>query len=234
MKLKDKKAVVIHSGGMDSSLCLALAIEEFGREQVHSLSFHYGQRHSPELIQAKKICEAWGVSHTELPLTYLAPNDDNALTKHQQSVVQQPANTLVVGRNGMMTHIGGLFAYQLGAQFLYLGIIEADSKISGYRDCNRPYMDFIQKILQIDFDNPNFEIRTPLVHMTKKETMYLGQKLGILEYLLEETITCYQGIPHYGCGLCLSCRLRNEGIQQFLAENPSFSMPYEKTVMEIL
>ena len=75
MKKNLKKAVVVHSGGMDSSLCLALAIEEFGRENVLSLSFRYGQRHSPELAQAERICQDWGVDHTELRLDYLSGSD---------------------------------------------------------------------------------------------------------------------------------------------------------------
>jgi 7-cyano-7-deazaguanine synthase len=234
MKKSSKKAVVIHSGGMDSSLCLALAIREFGRDNVLSLSFHYGQRHRAELTQAKTICNDWGVEHRELPLNYLGESSQNALTDHQQSVTNQPANTMVVGRNGMMAHIGGIHAYDLGARYLYLGVIEADSSTSGYRDCSREYMDLIQNILRLDFADPLFEIRTPIIKMTKKATMMLAHELGILEYLLQETITCYQGIPHYGCGECLSCRLRNDGIRQFLNEFPDFSMPYQPNIAEAL
>ncbi len=234
MKKNLKKAVVVHSGGMDSSLCLALAIEEFGRENVLSLSFRYGQRHSPELAQAERICHDWGVDHSELRLDYLSEVTDNALTRHHLTIHHQPANTMVIARNGLMAHIGGIHAYHLGASCLYLGVIEADAALSGYRDCSRAYMDLIENILRLDFDNPGFEIRTPLIKLTKKETLVIGKQLGILEYLLQETITCYEGIPEYGCQHCLACRLRNEGIRQFMAEYPDFSMPYQPNIAETL
>ena len=135
---------------------------------------------------------------------------------------------------GLMAHIGGIHAYHLGASCLYLGVIEVDAALSGYRDCSRAYMNLIENILRVDLDDPGFEIRTPLVKMTKKETLVIGKQLGILEYLLQETITCYEGIPGYGCQNCLACRLRNEGIRQFRAEYPDFSMPYQPNIAETL
>jgi 7-cyano-7-deazaguanine synthase len=81
LKMK-KKAVVIHSGGMDSSICLALALEAFRQENVLSLSFSYHQRHAPELVQAAKICQSWGVDHTILQIDCLHQITENALTNH--------------------------------------------------------------------------------------------------------------------------------------------------------
>ncbi len=224
-----KQAIVLHSGGMDSSICLALAIRDFGRENVLSLSFCYHQRHSPELIQAQQICRAWNVDHKELDLEFLAQITDNALTNPQltiQHLENQPPNSLVIGRNGLMAQIAGIQAHQLGARRLYLGVIELDSANSGYRDCSRVYMDLVQSLLKIDLAEPDFEIRTPLINMSKKETLIWAHKLGILEYLLQETITCYEGLPHYGCQICPACRLRNEGLRQFLVENPDFNPGY--------
>ena len=80
-----------------------------------------------------------------------------------------------------------------------------------------------QNILRIDLDNPSFEIRTPLVHMLKKETMHLAYQMGILDYLLKETITCYEGIPHRAVKNDPACRLRNEGLRQFLEEMPNIT-----------
>lgn len=230
-QLIHKKAVVVHSGGMDSSLCLALAIKEFTADQVLSLSFRYEQRHRNELQQSAKICKDWGVDHVELEINCLAEITDSALTNAQLPILQfpgnQPPNTLVVGRNGLMAHIAGIHAKQLEARCIYMGVIEVDGSHSNYRDCNRTYINLAEQKLRIDLDDPDFEIRTPLIQMSKKETLILANQMGILEYLLRETITCYCEVPLQGCKTCPACLLRNQGIQEFLAENPGFSMPYQ-------
>lgn len=225
-----KKAIVIHSGGMDSSLCLASAIREFGSENILSLSFIYGQRHLSELKQAQKICSDWNVDHVELSIDCLEEITTSALIGNAIPIAHQPGsppNTLVTGRNGLMAHVGGIHAEHLGAHCIYMGVIEVDSANSGYRDCSRSYMDLQQQILRIDLDDPTFEIRTPLVYMTKKETMELGMELGVLDYLLKETITCYEGILHLGCQTCPSCKLRNEGLREFASAYPNYSLPYK-------
>jgi 7-cyano-7-deazaguanine synthase len=227
-----KQAIVVHSGGMDSSICLALAIKEFSSSQVLSLSFSYGQRHTPELTQAAKIARDWGVDHISLNIDCLREITSNALMDPQMTITREtdaPPNTLVVGRNGLMAHLAGIHADCLGASCIYMGIMELEMANSGYRDCSRNYMDLQQEILRMDLNQPDFEIRTPLVQLTKKETMDLAFDLGILSYLLEETITCYQGIRFRGCGRCPACHLRNEGIGEFLKSNPSFVLPYSIT-----
>ncbi len=218
-----KKAVVIHSGGMDSSICLALAIKGFGAENVLSVSFSYSQRHSVELQQAAKICKQWKVDHVTLSINCLKEITTNALMDETQAIEHLPEeapNTLVVGRNGLMARLGAIHAHHLGAHCIYMGIIEVEEANSGYRDCSRHYMDLMQEILRIDLDDVSFEIRTPLVKMTKKQTMELAYKEGILDYLLEETVSCYEGVRGWGCKTCPACKLRNEGIRQFIAEHP--------------
>jgi 7-cyano-7-deazaguanine synthase len=224
-----KQAVIVHSGGMDSSLCLALAKREFGEKNVLSLSFAYNQRHTPELIQATKICHDWGIEHVQLNIDCLNAITSNALIDASIAISHEagkPPNTLVMGRNGLMAHLAGIHAEHLGAHCIYMGVMELEGANSGYRDCSRTYMDLQQQILRIDLGQPHFEIRTPLVQMTKKETMELGHQLGILEYLLQETITCYEGVRHGGCGKCPACKLRNAGIAEFVAEHPDFHLPY--------
>jgi 7-cyano-7-deazaguanine synthase len=213
-----KKAIVIHSGGMDSSICLALAMEEFGKEQVLSLSFRYDQRHVAELRQAAKICRDWGVDHAVLSIDCLKEITTNALLDPEMAIEhpeEGPPNTLVVGRNGLMARLGAIHAEHLGAHCLYMGVIEVEEANSGYRDCSRRYMDLMQEILRIDLGDPAFEIRTPLVKMTKKETLAVADRLGVLAYLLKETISCYEGLPGEGCGKCPACKLRNEGVRQY-------------------
>lgn len=223
------KAVVNHSGGMDSSICLALAIKEFGKDQVISLSFDYGQTHSPELVQAAKISEEWGVKHIVLSLGYIKQITDNALINDLLPIVHEkgrPPNTLVMGRNGLMARLAAILAEHLGAHQIYMGVIEVEQSSSGYRDCSRQYMDLMEQILKIDLDDPLFEIRTPIVHMTKRETMHLAYQMGILHFLLLETVTCYKGIKHLGCQTCPACLLRNQGIQEFARDIPGFIMPF--------
>jgi 7-cyano-7-deazaguanine synthase len=225
-----KKAIVVHSGGMDSSLCLAAALKEFGTDQVLSVSFSYHQRHTIELERAAMICKDWGVDHIVLNIDCLAEITQNALTDASleiEHVKGETPNTLVVGRNGLMARLAAIHAESLGVDCIYMGIIEVESANSGYRDCTRAYMDLMEQILRIDFDNPKFNILTPLVKMTKKETMEFGDQQGVLAYLLEHTVTCYEGIPQIGCQKCPACLLRNEGIREFSAAYPDFILPYQ-------
>jgi len=232
-----KKAVVVHSGGMDSSLCLALAVKEFGAQNVLSLSFTYNQRHSIELLRATEISKHFGVDHAELDLSCLSEITKSALIGHDQEIEHKKGeapNTIVIGRNGLMARLAGIHANSLGAHVIYLGVMELEAANSGYRDCSREYMDVIQKALRMDFADESFEIRTPLVRMTKKETMELGYKLGVLEYLLETTVTCYEGTPKEGCMKCPACKLRNEGIKIFSLEHPEFNFSYKSKILNLI
>jgi 7-cyano-7-deazaguanine synthase len=228
-QLKQKQAIVVHSGGMDSSLCLALAVKEFGAQHVLAMSFRYGQRHSVELEQAKKICQHFEVDRVELNIDCLNAITCNSLMSDGAEISSADngePNTLVVGRNGLMGRLAAIHADHLGAQCIYMGVIEVESANSGYRDCSRDYMDRLQDLLRDDLANPNFSIRTPLVKMTKAETMQLGYDLGELAYLLDMTVTCYRGLPHIGCQACPACDLRNQGILEFSQTHPDFALPY--------
>jgi 7-cyano-7-deazaguanine synthase len=232
-----KKAVVVHSGGMDSSLCLALAVQEFGADNVLSLSFTYNQRHSIELKKAAEISKHFKVDHVELDLSCLSQITESALignTKKIEHKVGEAPNTLVVGRNGLMARLAGIHAHSLGANCIYLGVMELEAANSGYRDCSRSYMDLIQEALRMDFANSKFEIRTPLVSMTKKETMDLGHKFGVLVYLLENTITCYEGIEKEGCMKCPACKLRNQGLKIFSLEHPEVKYSYKEKILNLI
>lgn len=228
-----KKAVVVHSGGMDSSLCLALAIEQFAAENVLSLSFTYGQRHLKELDYAAKICKEWKVDHTVIDLNCLNEITENALTNKNIPIEHKagsPPNTLVVGRNGLMARVASIHAEHLGAECIFMGVIEVDESNSGYRDCSRKYMDIIQAGLRFDFANNQFDIKTPLVYMSKKQTMELAYQMGNLHFLLDNTLSCYEGISHEGCGNCPACELRNKGLKEFLKDHPDFEFSYKSKI----
>lgn len=213
-----KQALVIHSGGMDSSLCLALAIRDHGVENVLSVSFQYDQRHATELTQAAYICKVWGVDHVIIPIDCLKRITTNALMDREIPIVHEEGsapNTLVVGRNGLMARLGAIHAHSLGAHKIYMGVIGVDGNYSGYRDCSRSYIDLLEKTLRLDLDDSTFSIETPLVAMTKAETMELGEKLGVLDFLLEHTVSCYEGIRKEGCGKCPACKLRSQGLHEY-------------------
>ena len=228
-----KETVIVHSGGMDSSLCLALAKEEYGAENILSISFSYGQRHSKELEFAEKICNDWKIDHRIINIDCLNKITESALlnkTEKIQGSDDSSPNTLVVGRNGLMARVAAIHADSIKANSIYMGVIEVEEANSGYRDCSRKYMDIIQAALRMDFANPKFDIKTPLVYMDKKETMELGHELGVLDYLLENTLSCYEGKPNAGCGKCPACKLRNEGILLFCKDHPDFEFSYRDKI----
>jgi 7-cyano-7-deazaguanine synthase len=233
----NKKAVVVHSGGMDSSLCLALAIKEFGAQDVLSLSFTYNQRHSGEIERARKISQHFKVDHVELNLDCLSKITESALIGSDKKIEHkegQTPNTIVIGRNGLMARLAGIHAHSLGAQAIYLGVMELEEANSGYRDCSRRYMDLIQEALRMDFADPNFEIITPLVSLNKKQSMELGLELGVLDYLLETTITCYEGVEKEGCLKCPACKLRNAGLKIFALEHPEVKFSYRDKILGLI
>ncbi len=213
-----KDAIVIHSGGMDSSLCLALAIREFTAQRVLSLSFSYQQKASNELEQADFICREWGVDHALIDVKCLALLTSNAITDSSIPLNWKEGEeppSLVMGRNGLMAHLGGIHAHELGASCIYMGVLEEEAEEIGYRDCSEEYIRLKEKSLQIDLANPHFEIRTPLIHMRKEQTLQLAHELGILDFLWENTISCYEGMPREGCQRCPACFLRNRGLARF-------------------
>lgn len=207
-----REAVVIHSGGLDSSVCLALAIRQWGKERVVSVTFNYGQRHAIEVSQAAKICEDWGVEHRIFALDVLAQLTENALTDHSLPIEHEGAvpNTFVCCRNGLMARLGAIYAAQLGAKRIYMGVMQVDY----YPDCSREYMDLMQQILRMDLWDNSFEICTPLVHLDKAGVLQIAHQLGLLDYLLEETVYCYAGVLK-GCGLCPACKMRSDGLAKF-------------------
>lgn len=217
-----KDTIVVHSGGLDSSVCLALAMREFGSSNVLSLSFSYNQRHSNELDSAAKICTDWGVDHVVIDIASLCAITEDALTNKNVPIEWssgQQATSLVVGRNGLMARLASIHANHLGANSIYMGVMEQEAREIGYRDCSREYIALKQQILRIDLNNPSFEIRTPLIDLDKSQVIGLAHELGLLSYLLNTTISCYEGIKLEGCGKCPACHLRQRGLKKFYQTN---------------
>ena len=223
-KMKKKYlSLVIFSGGMDSSICLGLAKKKFGAANVLALTYHYGQRHEMEVRQSKKIAKYFGVDHKIMELDFLSKVGVNALTnkkmKIKSGVNGSAPNTMVMGRNGLFAMVGSMVANEVGATSLWMGVMGLEGANSGYRDCSPEYIKLMENIIRIDIGNLRFNIYTPLIKMTKKETMGVADKLGVLPYLLDHTVSCYKGIMKKGCGKCPACKLRNEGIKEYLNIN---------------
>lgn len=213
-----KHAIVVHSGGLDSSLCLDLAREKYGPSAVLSLSFSYQQRHSAELGCAARICGDWGIDHAVVDIACLASITRDALTNSTVAVDWKPGDppvALVAGRNGLMARLAAIHAHHLGAHHIYMGIMEEEGHFVGYRDCSRSYMDLMEQILRIDLDDASFAIETPLVTYSKEEVVRLADRRGVLDYLLANTISCYEGLPGLGCGRCASCFLKCRALERF-------------------
>ncbi len=214
-------AIVLHSGGMDSSLCLFMAAQEFGRDRVLSLGFRYHQRHEVELVAAQAIASHFGVHRVVIDMKPLPGWEGSSLLSHDLPISSGHCpNSFVVGRNGLLLMMTSPLASRVGVRTLVIGVMEREGAHSGYPDCSRAYIDSVQTVLRLDLRDPLFSIQTPLIAMSKAETMELAHSLGVLDYLLEHTVTCYNGISGAGCQKCPSCILRNQGIAEFYQNHP--------------
>lgn len=206
MSLSDK-ALVIFSGGQDSTTCLLQAIAQFGANQVQAISFVYGQRHAIELDCAKQIAKELGVKQTIIDLSLIGQLTHNALMDDQAVIEEQcdePPNTMVDGRNALFLMYAAIYAKSQDMKHIYLGVSETD--FSGYPDCRDVFVKSMNVSLNLSMDYA-FQIHTPLMYLTKAQTWGLADELGYLDYVQEKTHSCYLGVKG-GCGECPSCVLR--------------------------
>lgn len=213
-------AVVVLSGGQDSATALALATRRHGAERVAAITFAYGQRHALEVKYARTLATrvfkvaAWKT----LPLAFFSKITDNALLSKEAPIRRRAGakcpNTVVEGRNAVFLQIASVWAKTLGAKEVWIGVSEADS--SGYPDCRASFIRAQERAIRLALDFP-IRIVAPFLRMTKAEEWALAEKLGILDVIENQTLTCYNGIPGRGCGRCPACRLRKEGYRQFMS-----------------
>lgn len=210
------KAVVIFSGGQDSTTCLFLAIQEFGRENVEVVTFQYGQRHAIELEKAEWIAHDLGVKQTVIDTSVIKTITHNALMDSTAEIEQNGAtpNTFVDGRNALFLLYTAIYAKSQNIHTIFTGVCETD--FSGYPDCRDVFVKSMNVTLNLAMDYA-FNIRTPLMYLTKKETWKLADDLGAFDYIREHTHTCYLGVEG-GCHTCPSCLLREKGLSEYLAE----------------
>ena len=224
-------ALLLFSGGQDSTICLAWALDRFAA--VETVGFDYGQRHAAELDARPRILAAFrelfpkwrdklGEDHL-LSLDILKAIGGSALTDAVQ--IEMGANglptTFVPGRNILFLSAAAALAYRRGARNLVGGMCETD--FSGYPDCREETIKALARALDLGMDT-HFTIHTPLMRLDKAATWSLAERLGgqaLVDLVIEETVTCYEGDrTHrhawgYGCGACPACQLRLRGYEHF-------------------
>ena len=234
MTISSDTALVLFSGGQDSTVCLAWALERFAR--VETVGFDYGQRHAVELAVRPRIREhmaalnaQWkarlGEDHV-IALDALSAISDTALTR--ESAIEIAENglptTFVPGRNLIFFSFAGALAYRRGARHLVAGMCETD--YSGYPDCRDDTVKAMQVALTLGMDK-RVTIHTPLMWIDKAATFAMAEELGgaaLLALIVEDTHSCYLGERTrrhdwgYGCGECPACKLRAQGFAKFMSE----------------
>lgn len=215
MILKEEKAIVVFSGGQDSTTCLFWAKEQF--KEVEAVTFDYGQRHRLEIECAKEIAKEVGVKHHILDMSLLNQLAPNALTRDDIEVEEgkdgELPPTFVPGRNLLFLSFAGVLASQVGAKHIVTGVCETD--FSGYPDCRDVFIKSLNVTMNLAMDD-TFVIHTPLMWLTKAQTWELADQLGVLDFVRNNTLTCYNGIIADGCGECPACKLRKRGLDEYL------------------
>ena len=227
-------ALVLFSGGQDSTVCLAWALERFTR--VETVGFDYGQRHRAELDARMRVREgmralrpAWSAALGDdhlVRLDALATISDTALTRAVAIEIGESGlpTTFVPGRNLVFFAFAGALAYRRGIKHLVAGMCETD--FSGYPDCRDDAIKAMQLALNLGMER-RFVIHTPLMWIDKAATFALAREIGgdaFVDLLVEDTHTCYLGVRSqrhdwgYGCGECPACRLRADGFARWKSE----------------
>lgn len=215
----NRKAVIVFSGGQDSTTCLLHALPRF--EEIHCITFNYGQRHRAEIETALALSRQLGITaHTVLDASILNALTVSSLTRNDipvpdtnQSEAKGLPNTFVPGRNILFLTLASIYAYQVQAETVITGVCETD--FSGYPDCRDEFVKSLNHAIKSGMEY-NVQIETPLMSLNKAETWALADHYNQLDLIREHTLTCYNGIIGSGCGNCAACDLRAKGLQYFL------------------
>jgi 7-cyano-7-deazaguanine synthase len=233
--LEQRRALVLFSGGQDSTACLAWALDRYA--QVETIGFDYGQRHAVELDCRRRVRAALQVKFPQwktklgddhlLDLSLLGQISDTAMTDTRaiELNAQGLPNTFVPGRNLLFFTFAAAVAYRRGISVLVGGMCETD--YSGYPDCRDNTLKALQVAVSLGLDAP-MTIETPLMWLDKAQTWALADQIGgetLVKLTIDYTHTCYLGERTqrhawgYGCGMCPACDLRRKGYEGWLAGN---------------
>lgn len=217
-----KKAIIVLSGGLDSTTCMGIAKDE-GYE-LYAITFHYGQRHNREVEQAKQVAHFYNVKdHRIVNLTFLKEIGGSALTDNDMAVPKSGEeegipSTYVPARNLIFLSLATAYAEVVGAEAIYTGVSAVD--YSGYPDCRPEFIESMSKTIQLatkaGTTDASIRIETPLIRLSKSETIRTGIELGVP---YELTTSCYLG-DEVACGECDSCRLRLKGFKEAGVRDP--------------
>ncbi|WP_338488254.1 7-cyano-7-deazaguanine synthase QueC [Pseudomonas trivialis] len=212
-----KTAVLVFSGGQDSTTCLIQALARY--EQVHCITFDYGQRHVAEIEVAQRLAKQLGATvHKVMDVSLLNELAISSLTRDNIPVPTESSgdglpSTFVPGRNILFLTLASIYAYQVKAETVITGVCETD--FSGYPDCRDEFVKALNKALALGMDY-TLRLDTPLMWLNKAETWALADDLGQLELVRQQTLTCYNGVIGDGCGNCIACELRARGLNDYL------------------
>ena len=221
--MKHKSALVVFSGGQDSTTCLGWAKNRY--DHVETITFDYHQKHAIEIQQAQEIASIMNVPNYVLEINIFAQLDDSALIDASQDINARHRNrpnlpaSFVPNRNAIFFTTAHAYAQKMGLDHIITGINQTD--YSGYPDCRIPFIESLEKALNLGSES-NIRFLYPLIHLTKAETFKMAQKEGILDIVIKETHTCYNGDRSklhdwgYGCDACPACELRKKGWKEYL------------------
>ncbi len=223
MKNKEE-AVVVFSGGQDTTTCLLWALKKY--KKVYAVSFDYGQKHIKELECARDIAEKFKVEHHIYDLSLLNELAPNSLTRSDIKVDEDAPengtpNTFVDGRNMVFLTYAAIFAKQRGVTDIITGVSQSD--FSGYPDCRDVFIKSLNTTLNLAMEY-EFDIITPLMWIDKMETWKMADELGGLDVVRDMTLTCYNNIKGEGCGKCPACKLRKRGYDNYMEYKKKTSM----------
>ena len=217
--MDNKKALVLFSGGVDSTTALAMAVKKYGADKTAALSISYGQKHSKEIEAARKIADYYGTELLELDLSkmfeysscsLLKQNEDADIPKESyeeqlKDTDGEPVSTYVPFRNGLFLASAASIALSLEAEIIYYGAHSDDAAGSAYPDCSKVFNDAMNTAIY-EGSGHKIKILAPFVELNKKQVVAEGVKLGVP---YEMTWSCYEGGDE-PCGECGTCRDRRE------------------------
>ena len=215
--LDRNKALVVFSGGQDSTTCLYWAKSQW--PDVQAITFRYGQRHVSEVDIAASLAAEAGVPHSVMDIPFISQLSSHcSLTNHTIEMdptkpADTPPNTFVPGRNLFFLSIAAVFAREHGIMNIVTGVSQTD--FSGYPDCRDSFVRSLNVTLNLAMDE-QFVLHTPLMWIDKAETWALAERLGVFDLVRQRTLTCYNGIPGDGCGHCPACHLRRHGLEEYM------------------
>jgi len=219
--MNDQKAVIIFSGGQDSTTCLGWAKNRF--KKVTAISFSYGQKHTIELAQAKKICKTLNIDIHVIEADFFGDLVESALTHNGDMNAQHKTSShlpasFVPNRNQFFITLAHAFAQKIGYDALVTGVCQTD--YSGYPDCRAVFIEAVEKATNLGSD-ADIKIHTPLMYLSKAEIFKLAEDEGVLDLVVKESHTCYNGDREHmhewgaGCDNCPACELRKKGYIEY-------------------